>query len=70
MIHLLPVTRMGGGNIRIIAYNQFSFYQFLFVPAQSCDVTTCSHNPDCREISGSPLSIRLFQSVSQSDLHK
>ena len=70
MIHLLPVTRMGGGNIRIIAYNQFSFYQFLFVPAQSCDVTTYSHHPDCREISGSPPSIRLFQSVSQSDLHK
>ena len=62
--------RYRGGNIRIIAYNQFSFYQFLFVPAQSCDVTTCSHHPDCREISGSPPSIRLFQSVLRSDLHK
>ena len=46
--------RYRGGNIRIIAYNQFSFYQFLFVPAQGCDVTTCSHHPDCREISRSP----------------
>ena len=62
--------RYRGGNIRIIPYNQFSFYQFLFVPAQGCDITTCRHNPDCREISGSPPSIRLFQSVSQSDLHK
>ena len=52
MIHLLPVTRMGGGNFRIIPYNQFSFYQLFLcrhkvVMSQPAAITlTAGRYPD------------------------